>query len=260
MWSIFLPLEGMWGKTLPPTLGLHSPVLCPSMNKRRRVHVVGLLSWHPDWGLGARAAIPACVVWEMAVFSAGCTLWLWNARFVWASMLWNSARQKRQQMAASDHQMELRQHWGGGHKAHWTVSVLAVPQIASSHLCFNTKEDEGLGLLHYIYTVLQLSELKKGLKPVPVPPSYTHSIHWQSNCSGSDWDKKCYIKYKTCNLFFPFPRLECIARDAELVDKSVADLKRLGELIHNSCVSAMQEYEEQLKENPGESKWEHCCS
>uniref|UniRef100_A0A8C4TTI3 DNA helicase n=1 Tax=Falco tinnunculus TaxID=100819 RepID=A0A8C4TTI3_FALTI len=58
------------------------------------------------------------------------------------------------------------------------------------------------------------------------------------------------IKYKT---FFPFPRLECIARDAELVDKSVADLKRLGELIHNSCVSAMQEYEEQLKENPGEA-------
>ena len=52
-------------------------------------------------------------------------------------------------------------------------------------------------------------------------------------------------------------RLECIARDAELVDKSVADLKRLGELIHNSCVSAMQEYEEQLKENAsarGEAK------
>uniref|UniRef100_A0A674I922 Chromodomain helicase DNA binding protein 2 n=1 Tax=Terrapene triunguis TaxID=2587831 RepID=A0A674I922_9SAUR len=39
-------------------------------------------------------------------------------------------------------------------------------------------------------------------------------------------------------LFFPL-RLECIARDAELVDKSIADLKRLGELIHNSCVSAM---------------------
>ena len=59
-------------------------------------------------------------------------------------------------------------------------------------------------------------------------------------------------------LFFPFSRLECIARDAELVDKSVADLKRLGELIHNSCVSAMQEYEEQLKENPGEGKQEDC--
>uniref|UniRef100_A0A8C6J7Z0 DNA helicase n=1 Tax=Melopsittacus undulatus TaxID=13146 RepID=A0A8C6J7Z0_MELUD len=41
------------------------------------------------------------------------------------------------------------------------------------------------------------------------------------------------------NLLFPFSRLECIARDAELVDKSVADLKRLGELIHNSCVSAI---------------------
>lgn len=51
-----------------------------------------------------------------------------------------------------------------------------------------------------------------------------------------------------------FLRLECIARDAELVDKSVADLKRLGELIHNSCVSAMQEYEEQLKENASEGK------
>lgn len=49
-------------------------------------------------------------------------------------------------------------------------------------------------------------------------------------------------------------RLECIARDAELVDKSVADLKRLGELIHNSCVSAMQEYEEQLKESTSEGK------
>lgn len=57
---------------------------------------------------------------------------------------------------------------------------------------------------------------------------------------------------------FLFPRLECIARDAELVDKSVADLKRLGELIHNSCVSAMQEYEEQLKENPGEGRQEGC--
>lgn len=55
-----------------------------------------------------------------------------------------------------------------------------------------------------------------------------------------------------------FPRLECIARDAELVDKSVADLKRLGELIHNSCVSAMQEYEEQLKENPAEGRQEGC--
>ncbi|XP_062994217.1 chromodomain-helicase-DNA-binding protein 2-like [Elgaria multicarinata webbii] len=49
-------------------------------------------------------------------------------------------------------------------------------------------------------------------------------------------------------------RLECIARDAELVDKSVANLKRLGELLHSSCVSAHQEFKEQLKDNPTESK------
>ncbi|XP_072134198.1 chromodomain-helicase-DNA-binding protein 2 isoform X1 [Mobula birostris] len=49
----------------------------------------------------------------------------------------------------------------------------------------------------------------------------------------------------------PLERLEGIARDAELVDKSIADLQRLGELIHNSCVMALKEFEEQLKENPG---------
>eukprot|EP00064_Thunnus_orientalis_P012385 superscaffoldBa00001893_g12420 len=49
-------------------------------------------------------------------------------------------------------------------------------------------------------------------------------------------------------------RLEAIARDSELVDKSIADLKRLGELIHTSCVAAVQEHEEHLKENPVEAK------
>uniref|UniRef100_A0AAX7VBV7 DNA helicase n=1 Tax=Astatotilapia calliptera TaxID=8154 RepID=A0AAX7VBV7_ASTCA len=48
----------------------------------------------------------------------------------------------------------------------------------------------------------------------------------------------------------PLERLEAIARDSELVDKSIADLKRLGELIHSSCVTAVQEHEEHLKENP----------
>uniref|UniRef100_A0A3Q3WNJ6 Uncharacterized protein n=1 Tax=Mola mola TaxID=94237 RepID=A0A3Q3WNJ6_MOLML len=42
--------------------------------------------------------------------------------------------------------------------------------------------------------------------------------------------------------------------DSELVDKSIADLKRLGELIHSSCVTAVQEHEEHLKENPVEAK------
>ncbi|XP_042199024.1 chromodomain-helicase-DNA-binding protein 2 isoform X4 [Callorhinchus milii] len=57
---------------------------------------------------------------------------------------------------------------------------------------------------------------------------------------------KSYKKFGT-----PLERLEAIARDAELVEKSIADLKRLGELIHNGCVLALKEYEEQLKETPG---------
>ncbi|XP_044135381.1 chromodomain-helicase-DNA-binding protein 2 isoform X3 [Bufo gargarizans] len=60
---------------------------------------------------------------------------------------------------------------------------------------------------------------------------------------------KAYKKFPT-----PLERLECIARDAELVEKSVADLKRLGDLLHSSCASAMQEFEEQLKENPTDGK------
>ncbi|XP_028813134.1 chromodomain-helicase-DNA-binding protein 2 isoform X1 [Denticeps clupeoides] len=52
----------------------------------------------------------------------------------------------------------------------------------------------------------------------------------------------------------PLERLEAIARDSELVDKSIADLKRLGELVHSSCVNAVQEHEEHLKENPTEAK------
>uniref|UniRef100_A0A4W4GJT2 DNA helicase n=1 Tax=Electrophorus electricus TaxID=8005 RepID=A0A4W4GJT2_ELEEL len=50
----------------------------------------------------------------------------------------------------------------------------------------------------------------------------------------------------------PLERLEAIARDSELVDKSIADLKRLGELVHTSCVTAVQEHEEHMKENPTE--------
>ncbi|XP_054893449.1 chromodomain-helicase-DNA-binding protein 2 isoform X2 [Poeciliopsis prolifica] len=60
---------------------------------------------------------------------------------------------------------------------------------------------------------------------------------------------KAYKKFGS-----PLERLEAIARDSELVDKSIADLKRLGELIHTSCVTAVQEHEEQLKENPVEAK------
>uniref|UniRef100_A0A8C2XSK1 Chromodomain helicase DNA binding protein 2 n=1 Tax=Cyclopterus lumpus TaxID=8103 RepID=A0A8C2XSK1_CYCLU len=45
---------------------------------------------------------------------------------------------------------------------------------------------------------------------------------------------KAYKKFGS-----PLERLEAIARDSELVDKSIADLKRLGELIHTSCVTAV---------------------
>uniref|UniRef100_A0A665UVZ9 Uncharacterized protein n=1 Tax=Echeneis naucrates TaxID=173247 RepID=A0A665UVZ9_ECHNA len=58
---------------------------------------------------------------------------------------------------------------------------------------------------------------------------------------------KAYKKFGS-----PLERLEAIARDSELVDKSIADLKRLGELIHTSCVTAIQEHEEHMKENPVE--------
>ena len=46
------------------------------------------------------------------------------------------------------------------------------------------------------------------------------------------------------------PRLEAIAGDAELQEKSYADLKRLGDLLHDGCVKAIEEYEKQMKENP----------
>ncbi|XP_042327998.1 chromodomain-helicase-DNA-binding protein 2-like [Sceloporus undulatus] len=60
---------------------------------------------------------------------------------------------------------------------------------------------------------------------------------------------KSYVKFAV-----PLERLEFVARDAQLVDKSLADLKHLGELLHNSCASAIQEYEKQLKDNPPEDK------
>ncbi len=45
-------------------------------------------------------------------------------------------------------------------------------------------------------------------------------------------------------------RLEAIAGDAELQEKSQADLKKMGDLLHDGCVKAVQEYEEKMKENP----------
>uniref|UniRef100_A0AC11BW81 Chromodomain helicase DNA binding protein 1 n=1 Tax=Ovis aries TaxID=9940 RepID=A0AC11BW81_SHEEP len=39
----------------------------------------------------------------------------------------------------------------------------------------------------------------------------------------------------------PLERLDAIARDAELVDKSETDLRRLGELVHNGCIKALKD-------------------
>uniref|UniRef100_A0A4W3KC91 Chromodomain helicase DNA binding protein 1 n=1 Tax=Callorhinchus milii TaxID=7868 RepID=A0A4W3KC91_CALMI len=45
----------------------------------------------------------------------------------------------------------------------------------------------------------------------------------------------------------PLERLEAIARDAELVDKSEVDLRRLGEMVHNGCIKALRESTAQEK-------------
>ncbi|XP_033108172.1 chromodomain-helicase-DNA-binding protein 1-like isoform X2 [Anneissia japonica] len=47
----------------------------------------------------------------------------------------------------------------------------------------------------------------------------------------------------------PLTRLEAIAGDAELQEKSQADLKRLGDTLHNGCKRVIQEYEERLKQD-----------
>ncbi len=41
-----------------------------------------------------------------------------------------------------------------------------------------------------------------------------------------------------------------IACDAELQEKSQADIKKLAEMLQSNCEKAMKEYEEKLKEDP----------
>ena len=43
-------------------------------------------------------------------------------------------------------------------------------------------------------------------------------------------------------------RLEAIAGDAELQEKSQADLMKLGTMIHEGCKRAVDEYKERLRE------------
>ena len=48
-------------------------------------------------------------------------------------------------------------------------------------------------------------------------------------------------------LFF---RLDAIAEDAELPEKSEAELRRLAEHLKRSCEEAMKEHNQKLQENP----------
>lgn len=48
----------------------------------------------------------------------------------------------------------------------------------------------------------------------------------------------------------PLERLDAIAGDAELQEKSHADLQRLAQTLFNSCNQAMKDYEEKLKDDP----------
>ena len=50
--------------------------------------------------------------------------------------------------------------------------------------------------------------------------------------------------------FLSLHRLESVATDAELDDKSSEDLTRLADILHNSCIKAVAEYEDKLKEDP----------
>ena len=61
---------------------------------------------------------------------------------------------------------------------------------------------------------------------------------WILHCTNVDY---CFI--------FGF-RLDAIAGDAELQEKSEADLKHLADLLQTQCESAMKEYEQKLLDDP----------
>lgn len=54
------------------------------------------------------------------------------------------------------------------------------------------------------------------------------------------WWWECWFNY----------RLEAIAGDAGLQEKSQGDLERLGNMLHEGCVRAIEEYEAKQKEDP----------
>ena len=47
-----------------------------------------------------------------------------------------------------------------------------------------------------------------------------------------------------------FCRLDAIAADAELQEKSIAELTKLANLLHNGCERVIKEYQEKLESDP----------
>ena len=51
-------------------------------------------------------------------------------------------------------------------------------------------------------------------------------------------------------MFFLCSRLDAIAADAELQEKSMTDINRLANLIHSGCEQAVKDYQEKLVQDP----------
>ena len=52
------------------------------------------------------------------------------------------------------------------------------------------------------------------------------------------------------NIFVLSFRLDVIAVDAELEDKTYEEIVRLANAIHDGCIKEMKEYDERLKQDP----------
>ncbi|XP_072037799.1 LOW QUALITY PROTEIN: chromodomain-helicase-DNA-binding protein 1-like [Amphiura filiformis] len=88
-----------------------------------------------------------------------------------------------------------------------------------------------------------------GDKKTKRPRGRPRAVPKDSVAGFSDAEIRRFVKsYKKFGR--PLTRLEAIAGDAELQEKSQADLKKMGDLLHDGCVKAVQEYEEKMKENP----------
>lgn len=77
-----------------------------------------------------------------------------------------------------------------------------------------------INLVHIIYSVYSNKKLE----------NFALTIKWLH-----------FILHICLKIVLFYYRLDAIARDAELVDKSETDLRRLGELVHNGCIKALKD-------------------